>query len=116
MPTLKQHRLIPIVVLALTAPPIAVVAAGTAGAAGTKTVTVKNIRYSPANLTISKGTTVRWVWRDGSIRHDVRFRSGGHKPSRLMTSGSYRLAFNKRGTFRYFCSVHGEMKGRIVVK
>ena len=116
MSTFKQRRLVSIVALALAAPPLAVVAAGTAGAAGTKTVTVKNIRYTPANITISKGTTVRWVWRDGSIRHDVRFRSGGYKPSRLMTSGSHRLVFRKRGTFRYFCSVHGEMKGRIIVK
>jgi len=77
---------------------------------------VKNIRYSPANLTIAKGDTVRWLWRDGSIRHDVRFRSGGFKASRLMSTGSYRLTFKRRGTYRYFCSVHAEMKGRVTVK
>jgi plastocyanin len=116
MSTFKKHRLIPILAIALAAPPLAVVTAGGAGAAGTKTVTLKNIRYTPASISISKGTTVRWVWRDGSIRHDVRFSNGGYRPSRLMSSGSYKLTFKRKGTFRYFCSVHGEMKGRISVK
>ena len=116
MTTFKKRRLVPIVALVLAAPPVAVVAAGSAGAATTRTVTVKNIRYSPASLTIAKGDTVRWIWRDGSIRHDVRFRSGGFKASRLMSTGSYRLTFKRRGTYRYFCSVHAEMKGRVTVK
>ena len=116
MTNFPKRRLIPIVTLAVAASPLAVVAAGSAGAATTRTVTVKNIRYSPSALTIARGDTVRWVWRDGSIRHDVRFKSGGFKPSRLQSTGSYRLTFKRSGTFRYFCSVHAEMKGRVTVK
>lgn len=99
--------------VALVAAPLA----GVAGAAPARTITLENIRYSPSSVTVSKGTTVRWVWRDGSIRHDVRFTSGGFKPSRLQSRGSHAVTFRKRGTFRFFCSVHpGDMKGRIRVR
>jgi plastocyanin len=117
MTTFKKRSLIPIVGLALAAAPIAAMTTGVAGAASTRTVTLKNIRYTPSAVTVSKGAKVRWVWRDGSIRHDVTFRNGGYKASRLQSGGSYTLTFKKKGTFRFFCSVHpGDMKGRVTVK
>jgi plastocyanin len=116
MTNARKLRLIPIVGLALAAAPIAATATGVAGAAATKSVTLKNIRYTPSAVTIARGGKVRWTWRDGSIRHDVRFSNGGLKPSPLKASGTYTLTFRKKGTFRFFCSVHSEMKGRVTVK
>lgn len=110
---MTRRKLIPIVGLALAAASTA----GAAGAASTKNVTLKNIAISPAKVTINKGDSVKWSWRDGSIRHDVRFSSGGFKPSPLKSSGTYRLTFRKKGTFKYICTVHtGDMKGIVVVK
>jgi plastocyanin len=116
--TMSRRRTIALAALACAAAaPVAVSASGIAGAATTKTVTLKNIRYSPTALTISRGDKVRFVWRDGSIRHDVRFKSGGLRPSPLKSSGTYTLTFKKAGTYRFFCSVHvGEMKGRVTVR
>ena len=37
-------------------------------------------------------------------------------PSPLKSSGAYTLAFKKKGTFRFFCSVHSEMTGRVTVR
>jgi len=87
-----------------------------AGAATTKTVTLKNIRYTPSAVTISRGSKVRFRWSDGAIRHDVRFKTGGFKASPLQSSGTYTLTFKRKGTYRFFCSVHSEMKGRVTVK
>jgi plastocyanin len=116
MTTLKKRSLIAVAGLALVAAPVAATTAGVAGAASTKTVTIKNIRYSPSALSVAKGGKVRWVWSDGGIRHDVRFKSGGFKASPLKSSGNYTLAFKKKGTFRFFCSVHSEMTGRVTVR
>jgi plastocyanin len=116
MTTTRQRSLIAVVGLALAAAPVAASTAGVAGAASTKTVTMKNIRYSPSAVTIARGDSVRWNWRDGSIRHDVRFSNGGLKASPLKSAGTYRLTFRKKGTFRFFCSVHSEMKGRVTVR
>jgi plastocyanin len=116
MTNARKLRLIPIVGLALAAAPVAATTVGVAGAASTKTVTMKNIRYTPTAVTVARGDKVRWLWRDGSIRHDVRFKSGGFKASPLKSSGTYTLTFRKKGTFRFFCSVHSEMKGRVTVR
>ena len=114
--SLKKRSLIAVAGLALVAAPVAITTTGVAGAASTKTITLKNIRYTPSAVSTTRGSKVTWVWRDGSIRHDVRFKSGGFKPSRLQSRGSYTLTFKKKGTFRFFCSVHSEMTGRVTVK
>ena len=96
--------------------------AGAAAAASTRTVTMKNIALSPAKLTVIRGTTVRWRWRDGQIRHDVQWRNGGFQASALQAQTqkralrAYRVTFTRTGTYRFFCSVHpGDMQGRVVV-
>ena len=113
---MTPRQLTGVAALALAAGAIGAGTAGVASAVTTKTVTLKNIRYSPSAVTVTKGSKVRFVWRDGSIRHDVRFRSGGFKASALKASGTHTLTFRRGGTFRYFCSVHSEMKGRVTVK
>jgi plastocyanin len=101
----------------------AVPAAGVAAAASTRTVTMRNISLSPATVTIKKGDTVKWAWRDGKIRHDVTWKSGGFRASALQAQTQkralkpYSITFKKTGTFRYACSVHpGDMQGKVIVK
>jgi plastocyanin len=112
----KKRSLIAVAGLALVAAPVAITSTGVAGAASTKTVTLKNIRFTPSAVSTTRGGKVTWVWRDGTIRHDVRFKNGGFKPSRLQSRGSYTLTFKKKGTYRFFCSVHSEMTGRVTVR
>jgi len=108
-----------VVVAAVAAIP-AVAASGSgspdATASATKSVTLKNIAFKPATVRIKRNDTVLWRWADGSIRHDVRsLGSRRFKSSRLKTSGTHRVRFSRRGTFRYDCSVHPNMKGKVVV-
>jgi plastocyanin len=113
-------RLAPCAALACLA--LAATATTSAPAASPRSVTMKNIALSPAKLTITRGTTVRWLWRDGQIQHDVQWRNGGFKAAPLQAQSQkrplriYRITFNKPGTYRFYCSVHpGDMRGRIVV-
>jgi plastocyanin len=88
-------------------------ALGGAHGARTHTVVLKNNAYRPETLRISRGDSVRWVWRDGGVLHNVvahRFHS------KTQTHGSYTVRFAHAGTFRYTCTVHPEMNGRIVVR
>ena len=94
----------------------AVVPAGAsvrASAAASATVTLKNMSFKPRRVTIGRGGTVRWVWRDGSTPHNVTGR--GFK-SRTMARGSFRHRFTRRGTFRYRCTIHPGMTGTVVVR
>jgi len=101
---------------------------GTSGMADAVTVGVRGVfngtRYvwSPKARTISRGTAVRWRSVNGS--HTVKSRGANWSYSRSLPLGtSVARAFNRRGTFRYYCTIHGSvsngvctgMCGRIVV-
>ena len=77
------------------------------------TVKVGDFFFSPKTLHVSRDTTVTWRWT-GMLGHNVTFSSLG-KHSRTQTTGSYRLRFNRRGTFHYLCTIH-HFTGTIVVR
>lgn len=112
---MKRRTLIGALGLAVAAAPLAASTAGVADAASTKTVTLENINYLPSKVTIKKGGKVKWVWRDGSIRHDVGWTNHAFKTSKLQSKGTYTVTFKKKGTYHFFCSVHSTMKGTVKV-
>lgn len=89
------------------------VAFGGARASSTHTVVLKETRFHPGTLTIRRGDSVRWLWRD-STEHNVTFH-GFH--SRTQETGSYTVRFTHSGTFSYRCTIHEAegMRGKIVV-
>jgi plastocyanin len=112
---MSRRRLHPLLGLALAA--AVVPAPGVAGAAGAKTVTLKNIAFSPSRLTVSKGTTVTFSWKDDGTRHNVT--SIGRKRFKTIsdrTSGEKSVRFGKAGTYQYECTLHPGMSGRITVR
>jgi len=78
-------------------------------------VVLRELRFHPPNLTINRGDSVTWLWRDSGTEHNVTFQ-GFH--SRTMGHGSYTVRFTRSGTFSYHCTIHGSegMRGRIVVR
>lgn len=108
-----------VTVVAALVPAIALggVGGGTGGArpAGSHTVTLKDIAFHPGDLSIARGDSVTWVWRDGETEHNVTFH-GFH--SRTQSHGSYTVRFAHSGTFSYDCTLHVAegMKGEIVVR
>jgi amicyanin len=80
-------------------------------------IEIKDFAYSPANVTVKKGTTVTWTNQD-SMRHDVNPDDSTEefKKSSLLAKGeSYTVTFNTVGTYSYYCSPHPYMKGTITV-
>jgi plastocyanin len=113
---MSRKRLALLAALTLsTAALVPTAALGGARAAARHTVTLKNFRFHPGNLTINRGDTVTWSWRDGETEHNVTFH-GFH--SRTQTSGSYTVRFSRTGTFSYRCTIHAAegMRGKIVVR
>lgn len=104
----------PVLALALAAAAIVpAVALGGARASSTHTVILKETRFHPGTLTIRRGESVRWLWRDNT-EHNVTFH-GFH--SRTQETGSYTVRFTHSGTFAYRCTIHEAegMRGKIVV-
>jgi plastocyanin len=80
-------------------------------AATAHSVAVKDDYFSPSRIRIDKGDKVIWRWRGGSS-HDV---TGGSWGSSAMQRGTYAKTFRRAGTYRYVCTLHPGMGGRIIV-
>jgi plastocyanin len=87
---------------------------GVAHGARSHTVVLRHIRFNPRKLVIGRGGTVRWVWRDGSIVHNVV--SMSFRGSRAQSHGSFTVRFTRPGSFFYYCTIHAGMTGTIVVR
>ena len=77
-------------------------------------IDIKEFMFAPKDLTVAVGTKVTWV-NDDQIPHTVAethklFRSGA-----LDTGDSYSWVFNTPGEYEYFCALHPQMLGKIVV-
>lgn len=75
-------------------------------------VEIRGFAFNPAELTVSRGTTVAWTQMD-AVSHTVT--GPGFESGRLSQGQSFRNTFNEAGTFDYICSIHPYMRGRIIV-
>lgn len=78
-------------------------------------ISIKNFAFLPRALTIHRGDSVTWVWRDHGIAHNV---TGRGFRSTTQTHGSFSLRFIRSGTYSYRCTIHRAqgMVGAIVVR
>jgi plastocyanin len=80
-------------------------------------VNIDNFAFGPPSITVAAGTKVTWTNRDDephtvtSADDPKLFRSAA-----LDTNDSFSFTFDKPGTYRYFCSIHPQMTGTVVVK
>jgi amicyanin len=80
-------------------------------------VEIEDFAFSPATITVKKGTTVTWTNRD-SVSHTVTpdQETDAFKGSELLGKDeSYSFTFNVAGTYSYFCKPHPQMKAKVVV-
>ncbi|MFM1722999.1 MULTISPECIES: plastocyanin/azurin family copper-binding protein [Rhodococcus] len=87
------------------------------GGAPAAVIEVKNMAYTPAQVTIEKGQTVQWKFDDSGLPHDVAGEGSlqGKLKSELLTTGTYEYTFDDAGTFDYHCTPHPMMVGTVVV-
>jgi plastocyanin len=79
-----------------------------------KWVTMYDNKYlPPGNVTIRVGDTVTWV-SDDDVPHDAV--GTGWRTPLLNKGDSHAVTFTKAGTYRYSCTIHPEMVGRVVVR
>lgn len=79
------------------------------------TVNMKDITFSPADLTIDAGTEVTWINEDAAI-HDATDREDAWNTEFLSQDESETITFDTPGTFEYYCTVHPWMEGTITVR
>lgn len=118
--TLRQPMLIGLCAFVPAAGALAVSAADPAPASSpprSASVAIEDIDFKPARVTIRRGGSVRWNFRDVATSHNVRSTGRPRFPgSPTKQSGSYRVTFKRAGTYRYVCTLHLNMKGTVVVR
>jgi plastocyanin len=82
------------------------------------TVDIKNMAFTPSQITVAKGGTVTWTNNDNTTHTVVDDLSnvGGPNSGDIASGSSYSFTFTKTGSFQYHCSIHPSMRGTIVVK
>jgi len=78
-------------------------------------VSISNLQFSPATLTIVKGTTVTWTNNESST-HTVTADDKSFDSGNLTKGKTFQFTFDKLGTFSYRCSIHSAMTGKIIVQ
>ena len=79
----------------------------------TETITIANFSFSPAQITINSGDSIKWVNQD-SVAHQIK--SDTFASQSLNNGDSFEYKFQNAGTYEYICSIHPSMKGTITVK
>jgi plastocyanin len=87
-----------------------------AAAHGANEIGIDNFAFAPATLTVKAGTKVVWI-NDDDVPHLIVNTEGKFKPSPLLdTNQRFSATLTVPGTYRYFCSLHPQMQGKIVVE
>ena len=82
----------------------------------TRTVLIQGFRFKPANITIKRGTKVRWINKD-SHPHTATANNGRSFDSGRLGKGQrYTHTFKSAGKKKYLCEIHPFMRGSVVVK
>jgi plastocyanin len=107
-----MRRLTYVAALALVA---TLALAPSAGAQGkTMKVSIEDFFFSPANMTVAPGTTVKWV-NNGQAPHTSTADDGTWDSGTLQPGESFSFTFDQPGTYTYHCNIHPNMTGTITV-
>lgn len=75
-------------------------------------VSIVGFAFVPSSITVRKGDTIVWTNKD-SAPHTVT--GGDLKSASLGQNQTYSFAYDRTGTFNYYCSLHPNMKGTVTV-
>ena len=85
-------------------------------AAGSATVAIADLAYSPADVEVAAGDTVTWT-NDDDAPHTVTFDDDALTDSGELSKGdTYEVTFDTAGSYSYVCAIHPDMKATVTVQ
>ena len=86
-----------------------------AATSAVKRVTIRNFKFAPSRIVVTRGTRIVWTNRDGAT-HTVVSKAGRWSSRNLGTGARFARTLRRAGTFPYICSIHPFMHGTVVVR
>ena len=80
-----------------------------------KKVTINDLKFSPAKLSIKIGETVIWTNKDDNDHNVVADDGSFNSEENLRRGETFKHKFEKKGKYGYSCTLHPRMKGVISV-
>ena len=88
---------------------------GTPSAPAAQEVKIKNSSFQPGTLTIKAGSRITFSNED-STAHTVTATDKSFDSGNLKAGENFQKTFDTVGTFDYLCTLHPNMKGKIIVQ
>jgi plastocyanin len=85
-----------------------------AGAYEVADVQIVDFAFVPDLIVVPRGTTVRWT-NMGAVPHTVTSDTALFDSGTLQPGESFEYTFTTLGSYGYFCSLHPEMTGTVMV-
>jgi plastocyanin len=82
---------------------------------GENTVLIDNLAFKPSSLTVQNGTMVTWMNNDG-VDHTIVEDNDLFSSGTLTNGQNFTYTFTTSGTYNYFCGIHPNMRGKIIVQ
>jgi plastocyanin len=97
---------------------------GGSGQPGANQVFMQGSAFNPTTRTVSAGTTVTWVNKDGvahtATSSSVPAGAATFSSGNVGANGQFQVTFATAGTYQYYCTIHGSpgagMHGTIIVQ
>jgi plastocyanin len=77
-------------------------------------IDILNFKFTPAEVTVKAGTTVRWT-NHGYVPHTVDFTGEAVHSGVLNNGNQFTHTFTTPGTYPYICHIHPFMHGTVAV-
>ncbi len=78
-------------------------------------VTIKNFKFTPETVTVSPGDSVTWTNRD-TAQHNAVDQEEEFETRLLEKGQSDSVTIDTAGTYDYICTVHPDMKGKLIAE
>jgi plastocyanin len=80
-----------------------------------RTVLMKDFKYQPSVLTVKVGDTIEWKNAD-IFPHTVTAVDKGFDSTAISPGHSWKFMVRTAGTLNYFCTLHPNMKAKVIVQ
>ncbi|CAN2535926.1 Plastocyanin [Methylocapsa aurea] len=77
-------------------------------------IDIADFAFSPSEIRVAAGARIVFVNHDDTP-HNVVDRNGAFRSKALDTGESFSIVFDKPGEVTYFCGLHPQMTGKVIV-